>query len=165
MRHFREHHLVLGLLVGAALLRLAPHPEGVAPIGAMALFAGAYLNKPLYWLVPLAALAGGDLLTGHQLVAIAASLAGFLLATLLGRLVLSRFDSNQRIAACLPLAAVICWSAATLGAAPAEQGAALQSSLPLLPWHLLGDSVYALLLFCTYKLTREAPFVYYSPQN
>ena len=33
MRHFREHHLVLCLPVGAAPLRLPPHPEGIAPIG------------------------------------------------------------------------------------------------------------------------------------
>lgn len=168
MRHFREHHLVLCLLVGAALLRLAPHPEGIAPIGAMALFTGAYLQKPLYWLVPLAGLLVGDLLTGQAPLAMAAGCVGFLLATLLGRLLLARLDSNRRIAACLPLAASICWGATTLGLVIADPNgllAGLLSNLPLLTWHLVGDGVYALLLFSVYKLTREAPFVYYSPQN
>lgn len=168
MRHFREHHLVLCLLLGAALLRLAPHPESIAPLGAMALFAGAYLHNPLYWLVALAGVLVGDLLTGQPPLAMGAGCVGFLLAALLGRLLLARLDSNQRIAACLPLAAAICWAATTLGVALADPGgllAGFQSNLHLLIWHLVGDSVYALLLFSVYKLMREAPFVYYTPQN
>ena len=44
---FREHHLALCLLVVAAAMRLLPHPEGIATIGALGLFTGAYLGHRL----------------------------------------------------------------------------------------------------------------------
>ena len=51
--------LVLLLIVGAAALRMLPHPENIAPIGALALFSGAYLQRKVFWLVPLGALLFG----------------------------------------------------------------------------------------------------------
>lgn len=56
---------ILTGVLGAAALRLVPHPPNFAPIGAMALFSGAYL-KPrwLAFAVPLGALFAGDALIG-----------------------------------------------------------------------------------------------------
>jgi len=48
----------------AALLRLLPHPPNIAPIAAMALFGGVYLNKKYALILPLLALFISDLFIG-----------------------------------------------------------------------------------------------------
>ena len=59
----------LGLIVFAALMRLAPHPWNFTPVAAMALFGGAALRRPLFAFgVPLAALAISDLFLNSWLV-------------------------------------------------------------------------------------------------
>jgi hypothetical protein len=51
-----------GVIAAAALARLIEHPPNFAPIGAMALFAGAHIrNRALALIVPLAAMALSDL--------------------------------------------------------------------------------------------------------
>ncbi len=58
--------LVAGIVVAAALMRLAPHPPNVTPIAAMALFGGAYFaNRKLVYLLPLAAMLLSDLVLGY----------------------------------------------------------------------------------------------------
>jgi len=59
----------MGLIVFAALMRLAPHPWNFTPVAAMALFGGAALRRPLFAFgVPLAALAVSDLFLNSLLV-------------------------------------------------------------------------------------------------
>ena len=56
---------LLSAIVVAAALRLVPHPPNFTPIGAMALFSGAYLGrKPLAFAAPLGALVLSDLVLG-----------------------------------------------------------------------------------------------------
>ncbi|HVM23491.1 MAG TPA: DUF6580 family putative transport protein [Sphingomicrobium sp.] len=56
--------LVSAILIAAAL-RLVPHPPNFTPIGAMALFSGAYLGRRgLAFVAPLAALLLSDLVLG-----------------------------------------------------------------------------------------------------
>jgi hypothetical protein len=170
---FREHHLVLCLLLAAGLLRFFPHPAAMAPIGAMALFTGAYLQRSWLWLLPFAVLVAVDWLDGRNTgIAMPVTYVGFVAVTLLGRWLLDGRDSNSRILAAVPAAAFVCWLAATLGTllaattlTPSALAQGLWQALPTLVWHLLGDSLYALLLFGSYKLLREAPFVHYSPQS
>lgn len=58
---------VLLVIVGV-LLRLAPHPWNVTPVGASALFAGARLPLPIAIGVPLATMIASDLVIGmHSL--------------------------------------------------------------------------------------------------
>ena len=90
----------------------------------------------------------------------------------MGRWRLNGNDSNRRIGAALPVAAFACWLTATLAALLATPPLtypalwqAVAESFPTLTWHLLGNGLYALLLFGSYKLLREAPFVYYTPQS
>lgn len=52
------------IITVAAVMRLLPHPPNVAPIAAMALFGGVYLNKKYALLIPLAALFVSDLYLG-----------------------------------------------------------------------------------------------------
>src|SRR5437868_9916321 len=56
---------LLSAIVAAAALRLVPHPPNFTPIGAMALFSGAYLGRRgLAFVAPLAALFLSDLVLG-----------------------------------------------------------------------------------------------------
>ena len=50
----------------AVVLRLIPHPPNFAPIAAMALFGGSYLNKRYALIVPLAAMLISDLFLGFH---------------------------------------------------------------------------------------------------
>jgi hypothetical protein len=52
------------LILAAAFSRLLPHPVNVAPIAAMALAGGVYLDKRFALLVPLIALVISDLVIG-----------------------------------------------------------------------------------------------------
>jgi len=62
--------LVIGLIAGAVLLRLLPHPWNLAPMGAIALFSGSVLpSRRLAYCIPLIAMFLSDLLIGmHQLL-------------------------------------------------------------------------------------------------
>ena len=53
-------------ILGAAVLRLVPHPPNFTPIGAMALFSGAYLGRrgAIALVAPLGALLLSDLVLG-----------------------------------------------------------------------------------------------------
>jgi hypothetical protein len=63
---FRPRLWVIGLLIlAAAALRLIDHPWNVAPIGALALFAGAYFRDKVWaFAVPIAAMCLSDLALG-----------------------------------------------------------------------------------------------------
>jgi hypothetical protein len=62
--HTRLAALLLAIL-GAAALRLVPHPPNFSPIDAMALFSGAYVGRKwLAFAAPLGALLLSDLLLG-----------------------------------------------------------------------------------------------------
>jgi len=52
------------LIFASILLRILPHPANFAPIAAMALFGGVYLNKKYAYGVPLLALFISDFLIG-----------------------------------------------------------------------------------------------------
>ena len=55
------------LLVGfAALSRFVPHPPNFAPIAAMALFGGVYVQKRFSFIVPLAAMLISDYFIGFH---------------------------------------------------------------------------------------------------
>src|ERR1700681_2310208 len=62
--------VITGMVLAAAALRLAPHPMNFAPIGALALFGGAYFSSKRQALaIPLLSLIVGDFITGfHQLI-------------------------------------------------------------------------------------------------
>jgi hypothetical protein len=62
--------LFAGVVLGAAVLRIVPHPMNFTPIGALALFGGAYFStKRTAIALPLLSLVVGDAFTGfHRLV-------------------------------------------------------------------------------------------------
>ena len=69
----------------ATTLRLAPHPPNFAPIAAMALFGGVYLNRGYAVAVPIVALLISDIVIGFYSPTVMASVYGsFVLTGLIG---------------------------------------------------------------------------------
>lgn len=56
--------LALFLVLGAVLLRFLPHPANFAPIAALAMFCGVYLNKKYALVVPMVAMLASDFFIG-----------------------------------------------------------------------------------------------------
>ena len=56
----------LVIILFAVVLRLVPHPANVAPIAAMALFGGLYLNKNYALVVPFLAMVVSDIFLGFH---------------------------------------------------------------------------------------------------
>jgi hypothetical protein len=71
------------VVLGAVLIRFLPHPANVAPIAAMALFGGAYLNKKYAVFLPLTVMLISDLFLGfHKVMPFV--YGSFLLASIIG---------------------------------------------------------------------------------
>lgn len=59
-----RHIFTFSLILLAALSRLLPHAPNVAPITALALFSGVYLDKKHAFIIPIAALLISDIFLG-----------------------------------------------------------------------------------------------------
>jgi len=154
---FRPRTLAItGIVLASAALRLAPHPMNFAPIGAVALFGGAYFSSKRSALaIPLLSLILGDIVTGfHQLVPFV--YASFLVSVTIGFL-LRRQRSAPRIAAATVASAIqfflvtnfAMW-ASSISSFPKTAyglGACYITGIPLFWNTLAGDAFYATLLF------------------
>ena len=77
--------MAIFFIISAIILRILPHLPNFAPIAAMALFGGTYLNKKYALLVPIAAMLISDRFIGFYNPWIMASVYGsFLLIGLIG---------------------------------------------------------------------------------
>jgi len=71
------------VVLAAVLMRFLPHPANVAPIAAMALFGGAYLNKKYAIFLPLVVMFASDLFLGfHKTMPFV--YGSFLIASIIG---------------------------------------------------------------------------------
>lgn len=153
-----------GIVLVAGALRLAPHPMNFTPIGALALFGGAYFtSKRTALTVPLLSLVAGDLFTGfHRLIPYV--YGSFLLSVVLG-FWLRRDKSVRRIGTATFAGAIqfflitnfAIW-ASSIGSYPKNAGglaACYIAGLPLLWNTLAGDTFYAALLFGGIALAEE----------
>ena len=157
------------ILIGAAL-RLVPHPFNFSPIGAMALFGGAYGGiiggrKSLSVLIPLAALALSDLVLGFHST-MPAVYGAFVLVTCLG-LVLGPKASALKIGG-MAFASAVLFFAITNFAVWAQSGMYARTfaglvecytlALPFFQNTLAGDLCFSAVLFGGYTLlTKAAP--------
>jgi hypothetical protein len=90
--------VIAGIVFAAAALRMAPHPMNFAPIGALALFGGAYFpSKRAALAIPLLSLVAGDVFTGYNRL-IPYVYASFLVSVAIG-LWLRRKRSPPRVGA------------------------------------------------------------------
>jgi hypothetical protein len=139
----------------AAITRLIPHPWNFTPIGAMALFAGAQLEKRwLAFLTPLAALFVGDLALGfHRLIPFV--YACFIVTVCLGFWVRGSVSAPRVVAASLLSSTIFflvtnfsVW--ALLGTYPQNTLGLMEcyiSGLPTFRNGVIGDLVYNAILF------------------
>jgi hypothetical protein len=148
--------LITGIVFAAAALRLIPHPMNFAPIGALALFGGAYFSsKRAAVAVPLLSLVAGDIFSGfHRLIPYV--YASFLVSVAIG-FWLRRKKSASRIAGATVAGATqfflitnfALW-ASSIGNYPKTVGglaACYIAGLPLFWNTLASDALYVALLF------------------
>jgi hypothetical protein len=148
--------LITGIVLAAAALRVVPHPMNFAPIGALALFGGAYFSsKRAALAIPLLSLVAGDILVGfHRLIPYV--YASFLVSVAIG-FWLRRKKSASRIGGATVAGAIqfflitnfALW-ASSIGNYPKNVGglaACYIAGLPLFWNTLAGDAFYVALLF------------------
>ncbi len=148
--------LIMGIVFVAAALRIAPHPMNFAPIGALALFGGAYFSsKRAALIVPLLSLVAGDIFVGFH-VLVPYVYASFLVSVAIG-FWLRENKSAPRIGIATVAGAIqfylvtnfAVW-AASIGNYPKSAGglaACYIAGIPLFWNTLAGDAFYVGLLF------------------
>jgi hypothetical protein len=156
--------LVTGIVLAAAALRIVPHPLNFAPIGALALFGGAYFSsKRAAIAVPLLSLVAGDLVIGfHNLVPYV--YASFVLGVVIG-FWLRRKKSASRIGGATLAGAFqfflitnfAVWVTST-GSYPKTWSGLAECYIAGIPlfWNTLaGDAFYMVLLFGAMALAEK----------
>jgi hypothetical protein len=154
---------LVSAIAAAAALRLVPHPPNFTPIGAMALFSGAYLGRRGAALVaPLAALFLSDLVLGfyHGMGTVYFSVA---LIVVLGSLALRR-TSPLRVGIAAVSSSVLFFVVTNLGMwlfsgfypqTLAGLEACYVAAIPFFQNTLAGDLFYATLLFGGFALAER----------
>jgi len=157
-----NHSRLIALLLAiatAAVLRLLPHPPNFSPIGAMALFSGAYLGrKALAFAAPLAALLVSDAVLGfyHGMATVYAT---DLLIVLIGSLALQR-RSALRIGLAAAASSIAFFALTNFGMwvwsgiyprTAAGLEACFVAAVPFFQNTLAGDLFYSALLFGGFK--------------
>ena len=144
------------LVALVACLHILPHPFGVSPIGAMALYSGAFARPQIMWLVPLVPLFLADLLGGfYDPVVMLFVYLGFALSTLSGRVLLSRRQSLPRHGLAIVAGAVIFYllsnfSIWLVGMYPQTSAGLVLcyvNGLPYLGAAIVANSIYSVVLF------------------
>jgi hypothetical protein len=155
---------ILIAIVGAAALRLVPHPPNFTPIGAMALFSGAYLaRRGLAYAVPLAAMLLSDALIGFHsgMPFVYGSVA---LIVLIGQLGLRRVSSLTVVAASL-MSSVLFFVVTNFGTwavsgmyplTPAGLATCYVAAIPFFQNTVVGDLFYSAALFGGFALLERA---------
>jgi len=162
-----DHARLLAILiaiVGAAALRLVPHPPNFTPIGAMALFSGAYLGRrSVAFIAPLAALLLSDLFLGfyHGMAFVYATTA---LVVAIGWWLSTRRSSLRIVAASLA-GSVTFFALTNFGMwlfsgfyplTPAGLAACYVAAIPFFQNTVVGDLFYAGVLFGGFALLERA---------
>lgn len=150
------------MIFSAAALRLVPHPANMAPIAALALFAGAHFDdRRLAFLVPFAALLLSDLVLGLY-PGLPFVYAGFALSVMIGFHLRQR--TFGRIVTGTLASAVLFYVLSNLGAwltlsmYPKNiEGlvSAYVAALPFFRNSILGDAFYVTVLFGGFALVER----------
>lgn len=148
--------LPYGLIAAGAVLRIAPHPPNLAPIGAMALLSGAVLPGGWAFAVPLAALVLSDAVLGFYPGWIWVY-GSFALIVLIGMALRTR-RTMLRVAGAAVGSSVLFFAVTNFGEwlgplyphTLAGLGADFAAAIPFFRNTLLGDLAYALAFFGVY---------------
>jgi hypothetical protein len=155
---------LLSAILAAAALRLVPHPFNFTPVGAMALFSGAYLGRrALAFVAPLGALLLSDLVLGfyHGMATVYVSTA---LIAVLGMVALQH-RSAVRVGAAAIAGSLLFFVLTNFGMwwfsgfyphTLAGIEACYVAAIPFFQNTLAGDLFYAGLLFGGFALAERA---------
>lgn len=160
----RERNTMPYLLVALGVIaRILPHTWNFAPLGGIGLYAGAYFNPRISWAVPLVALFIGDLFLGfYSLTEMAFAYLGFLAGPLIGRALLASRRTIPRFGAAVFIAATVHFAVSNVGSWLTLYPQTLQGlidcyvlALPFYGATLLGDAIFASILFGCHELARR----------
>ena len=144
-----------------ALLRVIPHAANFAPIGAVALFGGVYLNKRYALILPLAAMFISDIFIGFDSLQSRLMVYGsFMLIGLLGLAIRNHKNIFTVVGGTLAGSTlfylitncVLFYSTKMYPHTLAGQIASYTNALPFFRATLLGDLFYVAVLFGAYEL-------------
>ncbi len=155
-----RYAFVCTLIFLAALSRLLPHPPNFAPITAVALLGGVYLDKRFSFLVPIAAMLISDAFLGFHR-GVPAVYASFLAITFIGFWIRSRRGVAATLAATLA-GSVLFFIVTNFGAwlisettYPRSLAGLAQCYVAAIPFFrntLIGDFLYVGVLFGAFEL-------------
>ncbi len=154
---------VSAIIFALALFRLLPHLPNVSPVAAMALFGGAYFaDKRMAFIIPFVALFLSDLLLGlHNSMIFV--YAGFGLTVAIGFLLKNRVTITNTAFAVLGSSVLFflltnfgAWMTSGLYVKSAEGlMQAYMAGIPFFQNSLLGNAVYAVVIFGGYHLLQK----------
>jgi hypothetical protein len=153
------------LVILAAISRLVPHPPNFTPIGALGLFAGAYIAMRRYWLMPLAALLVSDMFIGfYHPATMAGVYLAFFVCAVIGRRVLLEHRGILRVAVTTLSASVVFFIISNFGDWLSAINYPLTweglvtcyvMAIPFFGNTMLGDLFYVALLFGSYEAVKS----------
>lgn len=164
--------LAVGLIALGALVRISSHlsdfsffPPNFAPIGGMALFAGAYIAGSRGFFLPLAALLLSDFIIGfYDPIVMIAVYASFAVMTLIGRLLKQHPGIVPTAGAALASSTLFFlitnfaeWLRPESFYAPTLAGLAQAyvAAIPFFRYTIAGDLCFTAFFFISYALARR----------
>ena len=112
----KMHLIIYGLILFTLLSRLLPHPYNFTSVGALSLFAGAFLPAKLAWLAPVFTLVVSDAVVGfYNPVVMFFVYAGFAVNTLVGKYLLQTSRGFIRITGAAVMATFIFYIISNFG--------------------------------------------------
>lgn len=156
--------IIIALIIFAILSRFAPHPLNFTPIGALGLFAGAYIVDRRVWLLPLCALLLSDIFVGfYEPIAMLFVYLGFALSVFIGRFVLFEKRSTFRLGGAALISATLFFIVSNFGTwltgalYPVSFAGLIECYVMAIPFYgntLMGDLFYVVLLFGLFETTQ-----------
>jgi hypothetical protein len=156
--------LITGIVLASGALRMIPHPMNFAPIGALALFGGAYFSsRRAAVAVPLLSLVAGDIFTGfHPLIPYVC--ASFLVSVAIGFLLRRKMSAwligGTTVAGAIQFFLITNFAlwVSSIGNYPKNVSGLAEcyvAGLPLFWNTLAGDMFYVALLFGVMALAEK----------
>lgn len=159
-----EYFLIHLLIVFAIFTRLIPHPENFTSIGAVGLFAGAFLSGRLSLFAPLLALIVSDAVLGfYEPIVMLFVYIGTVSSVLIGHIFLFQKIGIIRLLASALVSAIIFFIISNFGMwasgfyPPTLNGLTVCyfAAIPFFKNILAGNLIYAFLLFGIYLFLRN----------
>ena len=152
----KKENVLISFVLIAMLMRLLPHPPNVAPITAVALFAGAFFDKK-HWaiLMPLLAMVVTDMFLGFSMITPIVYLA-FMGVTLLG-VVVKKMNIGTVLFSSLLFFVVTNLGVWFLHYPPTWKGfvTCFSLAIPFFGYSIVGDIFFSALLLLGYRFAAK----------